>query len=173
MKDSNRHGRRISRRSLRTVLGVAGVLGLSAALLIARAPWTPGAGGLLRGLFPGTPDAAELCGDAVEWDTVWQTPSPFTGKVHAVTGHIVATEFARAVAGHPTFLNLGSDHPATPRFDLVIWQENRGAFLEAYPEGPELRLDGARVCAAGTVELHRGVPQIELRDPRQIEVTGW
>lgn len=173
MKDSNRHGRTISRRGFRTILGVAGVLGLSIVLLIARAPSTPGTGGLLRGLFTGTPDAAELCGDAVDWETMYQTPAQFTGDVHAVRGEIVATEFARGVGGSPTFFNIGNAHPGTPRFDLVIWEENRGVFLEKYPEGPELRLEGRQVCAAGTVEMHEGVPQIELRDPRQLEESGW
>ena len=136
------------------------VLLLSLILLIARTGFIPNGGT--------TPKAQELCGQAVSWKEVWKSPESFRGSTVAVTGTVASAAFLPGVNGQPTFLNLGKAHPKTPRFEIVIWGEHRDDFLSAVPFPPEQYYKQRQLCAAGTVSLHEGVPQIEVRDPEQI-----
>ena len=136
------------------------VLLLSIILLIARTGFIPSGGT--------TPKAQELCGQAVSWKEVWESPERFRGSRIAVTGTVASAAFLPGVNGQPTFLNLGNAHPQTPRFEIVIWGEYRSDFLSSVPLPPEQYYKQRKLCAAGTVTLHQGVPQVEVRDPEQI-----
>lgn len=115
------------------------------------------------------PKAAELCSEAIRWQEVWNEPERYRGEEVAVTGKVAGTAFISGIEGKPTFINLGNPHPRTPRFEILIWEENRPAFLTALPAAPELLFDQQSICVAGTVEMHEGIPQIEIRDPVQIK----
>ena len=115
------------------------------------------------------PKAVELCDNAVSWRDVWNDPEQYKGKEIAVTGKVVSTAYISGIKGKPTFINLGNPHPRTPRFEILIWEENRHSFLAALPAPPELLFDQQSICVAGTLKLHEGVPQIEIRDPVQIK----
>jgi len=115
------------------------------------------------------PKAAELCSKAIPWQEVWNNAEQYRGEEIAVTGKVAATAFISGIKGKPTFINLGNPHPRTPRFEILIWEENRHSFLAALPAPPELLFDQQSICVAGTLKLHEGVPQIEIRDPVQIK----
>ena len=115
------------------------------------------------------PKAIELCTKAIPWQDVWNNAERYRGEVVAVTGRVADTAFIPGIKGKPTFINLGNPHPRTPRFEILIWEENRPSFLSALPAPPELLFDQQSICVAGTVKLHEGIPQIEIRDPVQIK----
>lgn len=142
--------------------GIAGVIVLALILIFARAPFN------LNDIFDQGPTAADLCDEAIPWSEAWEQAAQLEGSVHAVEGTVHETSYVRGIDGRPTFINLGAAHPDTPRFEAIIWERNRGPFLEVFSEGPEQRLEGETVCVAGTVEIHNGVPQIELENPAQL-----
>jgi hypothetical protein len=115
------------------------------------------------------PKAADLCNNAIPWRDVWEQPERYRGAKIAVTGKVASTAFISGIKGKPTFINLGNPHPRTPRFEIVIWEEHRPSFLAALSEPPELLFARQAICVAGTVKLHKGIPQIEIRDPVQIK----
>jgi len=87
------------------------------------------------------------------------------GEVATVCGAVVEASYLAGVQGRPTFLNFGARHPDQP-FTAVIWGESRGRFDAA----PERAYRGARICVAGRISEHEGVPQIEIRGPGQLRV---
>ena len=142
--------------------GVIGVIVLALVLILARAPRD------LTDMFGRGPSAADLCDEAISWQEAWERAGELEGGIEAVRGPVAEATYVTAIDGRPTFINLGAEHPDTPRFEAIIWDRNRGAFLEIFPEGPEQRIGGRTVCAAGTINIHDGVPQIELKDPAQL-----
>jgi hypothetical protein len=150
--------------SLKKTIGAVFAVLFALVLLAARS-------GLFTG-FPagGPPNAAEECERAVPWQEVWDNPEKYRGKTVTVTGKVAGTAFVPEVDGRPTFLNLGSPHPQTPRFEVIIWGRHREKFLSAAPLPPEQRYARRRICAAGTIALHEGIPQIEARDPQQVHI---
>ncbi len=89
----------------------------------------------------------------------------FVGERAVVCGTVAATNFASGVGGRPTYLNLGAPFPQQ-EFDIVIWGRDRHRFQLP----PEDFYRGARLCVAGSVIEHDGVPRIEASTPRQIQV---
>jgi hypothetical protein len=89
------------------------------------------------------------------------------GKVVTVCGHVDDTAWMERVRGRPTFLNLGGTYPQHT-FTVVIWDDVRGRFETA----PHVMFAGAEICVTGLVETYKGKPQIVLRDPKKIEITG-
>lgn len=85
------------------------------------------------------------------------------GERAVVCGQVVNAVFASATRGRPTFLNLDRPYPDQP-FDVVIWGRDRPRFEQP----PERLYRGMRICAAGRITSHRGVPRIEARGPEQI-----
>ena len=163
-------GRKRSSHTTGNKLAAGAVLLFAVVLLISRMGLLDGVPGGLPGARPAPPEADKLCSDAVPWREVWEEPEAYSGKTVAVTGTVAGAAFAPGIEGKPTFLNIGNPHPRTPRFELIIWEESRPAFLDSLPAPPERLFVRRRVCAAGTVRLHEGIPQIELRDPVQIRV---
>jgi len=88
----------------------------------------------------------------------------FVGEQAVVCGDVVNAVFARDTRGQPTFLNLDRPFPNQP-FDVVIWGRNRGRF----DSPPETFYRNVRICVAGRVTTHQGVPRIEVRGPEQME----
>lgn len=89
------------------------------------------------------------------------------GSRATVCGRVEEATHATDVGGEPTFLNLDGRHPHQP-FTAVIWGRHRPRFAEP----PEDRYRGRQVCVSGVVREHDGTPQIEVRDPAQIQEGG-
>ena len=86
------------------------------------------------------------------------------GESAIVCGKVASTAYASRVRGKPTFLNLEKPYP-NQLFTVVIWGSNRAKFAFS----PEVRFRDARICVAGLIEEYRGVSQIEVADPEQID----
>jgi hypothetical protein len=95
----------------------------------------------------------------------WNVANGYGGQRVCVCGPVVNTNYARGVSGQPTFLDVGMSYPSPSRFDVIIWGEHRSAF----PWPPEAHYLGKRICVTGTVEIYKGVPQIEATGPSQIQ----
>ena len=67
----------------------------------------------------------------------------------------------------PTFLNLDKPHPDKV-FTVIIWARN----LTKFEKPPHEAYTGKRICVTGLIELHKGFPEIEVRDPSQITVSA-
>lgn len=118
---------------------------------------------LVRTLGPGGADAPSA------GDPELPTYSPREAAAHVgeravVCGRVVDASYAIGVGGEPTFLNFDRPYPDQP-FTAVIWGRDRRKF-----ERPELTYRNVRICVAGRIREHRGTPQIELREPRQLRV---
>ena len=90
----------------------------------------------------------------------WDEAKGHVGKKITAEGLIVRTNNI----GHITFLNFVEEWRGT--FTVVL-------FEEAYPDLPGPPQDIFRnktIRATGVVTLHKGAPQIEVRDARQIEI---
>jgi hypothetical protein len=85
------------------------------------------------------------------------------GEAATVCGTVASARYATATRSQPTFLNLDKPYP-NPVFTAVIYGEDRSKFGE-----PETRLQGKRVCVTGTIRRYRGVPEIIMHDPQQLQ----
>jgi len=85
------------------------------------------------------------------------------GETAIVCGKVVDARFAENIRGTPTFLNFEKPHP-NQIFTVVIWVRFRDKF-----DKPEVKYKDKEICVKGKIEEHRGTPQIEARDPAQIE----
>jgi len=90
------------------------------------------------------------------------------GERAVICGQVVNTTFAPGTGGQPTFLNLERPFP-DQLFDVVIWGRDRNRF----DRPPEAFYADIRICVAGRVTSHQGVPRIEVRGPEQIRFQGW
>lgn len=86
------------------------------------------------------------------------------GETVTVCGLVVDTRYASSSRGRPTFLNLDKPYPKQV-FTVVIWGEDRDKFGE-----PEEKYRDKHICVTGKIRSYRGVPQIQVTDPKQIEV---
>jgi len=82
-----------------------------------------------------------------------------------VFGPVASTTYAARSNGQPTFLNLGRPYP-DQGFTVVIWGRDRGKF----PSSPEKYYDGKTIYVTGLIEEYRGVPEIIVASPSQVEV---
>jgi len=89
------------------------------------------------------------------------------GKEATVCGRVADTTFLESIRGRPTFLNLGGAYP-NQTFTVVIWDDARARFDEA----PNRKFAGAEICVTGRIETYKGKPQIVVKTPSQIVVTG-
>jgi DNA/RNA endonuclease YhcR with UshA esterase domain len=85
------------------------------------------------------------------------------GEHATVGGFVVTAEFAKFVENQPTFLNLATRYP-NEVFTAVIWGADRSRFDYA----PE-RLLGESICVTGEITQYRGIAQIIVTAPEQIE----
>ena len=87
------------------------------------------------------------------------------GERATVCGRVEEATHQPEVGGEPTFLNLDGRHPDQP-FTAVVWGRDRPRFAEP----PEDRYAGLDICVSGPVRDHEGTPQVEVREPAQIQV---
>lgn len=109
-------------------------------------------------------------GTTPPWEAPVVSPAGATervGRAAVVCGRVEQARYLPGVEGRPTFLNFGGRHPHQA-FTAVIWGRHRAAF--GFP--PERAYRGRRLCVAGSVRRHEGIPQIEVRTPDQIGVRG-
>jgi DNA/RNA endonuclease YhcR with UshA esterase domain len=96
----------------------------------------------------------------------WDEAKNYIGERVTVYGPVVSTHYASTSRGRPTFLNLGKPYPDPGRFTVVIWGENRYKFSPP----PESYYMGKTISVTGLVTEYKGVPEIEVSSPSQIEV---
>lgn len=87
------------------------------------------------------------------------------GERGTVCGQVASTRYVPSANGEPTFLNLGRPYP-DQFVTALIWGEHRPRF----DRPPEEHSRGRRICVTGRIDDYRGVPQIVVRRPRQIEI---
>jgi len=58
-----------------------------------------------------------------------------------------------------TFVNVGRDYPSAERFTFIFWD------ISLQPIAP-----GATICGRGEIYLYNGVAQMEMFDPRDLEI---
>jgi DNA/RNA endonuclease YhcR with UshA esterase domain len=113
------------------------------------------------------PDAVPVPSSSVSSSRTisWDQASSYIGQRMTVYGPVASTNYAARSNGQPTFLNLGRPYPEQG-FTVVIWGRDRSKF----PSAPEKYYAGKTVHVTGLVEEYRGVPEIIVTDPGQIEV---
>lgn len=96
----------------------------------------------------------------------WQEAAQHVGETVTVYGPVADMEYASTSDGQPTFIDLGTAYPDSSRVTMVIWGEDRGNF----PEPPEALYAGKMLCVTGEVYLYRGVCNIEVYEPSQVQI---
>lgn len=86
------------------------------------------------------------------------------GERGSVCGDVVSTRYADRSRGAPTFMNLDERYP-NQIFTIVIWSSDRSKFGD-----PETRYANKKVCVTALIKSYRSIPEIEAKDPSQIEV---
>jgi len=82
------------------------------------------------------------------------------GEKATVCGKVASERTATRSRGEPTFINLDAPYPQQV-FTILIWEENRQN-VGTLPQ------EGSRVCATGTIQDYRGVPEIIVRSSVQL-----
>jgi hypothetical protein len=85
------------------------------------------------------------------------------GEVATVCGTVASARFADRTNGQPTFLNLDEPYPHQI-FTIVIWGSDRAKF-----GAPEVQYRDKSVCATGLIKDYRGVPEMVVHNPAEIE----
>jgi hypothetical protein len=101
--------------------------------------------------------SANPCPSAVDWENAAQ----YVGQRVTIRGPVVASHFAEAGDGQPTFLDIGKSYPDPTRFTVVIWGRDRANF----PNPPDQAYRSRQVCVTGLVDTAMGSPGIEIRSP--------
>jgi len=86
------------------------------------------------------------------------------GERATVCGRVESSHYAATSRGRPTFLDLDQPYPDQP-FTVVIWGTDRPKFSPP----PEHHFLDRTVCVTGKISSYRGVPQIVVDEPSQIE----
>jgi len=88
--------------------------------------------------------------------------SSHIGERGTVCGVVSGGYYAKSTKGTPTFINLDGRYP-NHKFTILIWGENRHNFTS-----PERKYTNQRICVTGYIELHKGLPEIEIEDSGQL-----
>jgi len=91
--------------------------------------------------------------------------SSHVGEYSKVCGQVASTHFANRSRGAPTFINLDEPYP-NQVFTALIWVEDRSKF-----GSPEERYADREICVSGVIQVYRGIPEIILRNPSQVQIT--
>ena len=83
------------------------------------------------------------------------------GEKATVCGKVASERTATASKGQPTFINLDAPYP-NQVFTILIWGEDR-------TKVGTLPSSGSRVCASGTIESYRGIPEIVVKSRSQLK----
>ena len=86
------------------------------------------------------------------------------GERITVCGNVVSTHFTSRTKGEPTFLNLDEPYPKQI-FTILIWGSDRPKFGD-----PEAKYGNKKVCVTGLIKDYKGVPEVVVEQPSQIEV---
>jgi micrococcal nuclease len=86
------------------------------------------------------------------------------GETATVCGKVVSARFASKSKGQPTFLNLDEPYP-NHIFTVVVWGSDREKFGDI-----EAKYGVKNVCVSGKITRYRGLPEIAIDDPSQIEI---
>ncbi|MDX1962358.1 MAG: hypothetical protein SFX18_04350 [Pirellulales bacterium] len=70
----------------------------------------------------------------------------------------------------PCFLNSKGNYKDKDNFQVVIFPKDLEKFKEAQIDDPALHFAGKLIRVTGKIEMHKGKPEIEIRDPAQIEI---
>jgi hypothetical protein len=82
------------------------------------------------------------------------------GEKATVCGKVAGEKTATGSKGQPTFINLDASYP-NQIFTVLIWGEDRENIGELPPVG-------AHLCASGTIQEYRGIPEIVVRTSAQL-----
>ncbi len=93
----------------------------------------------------------------------WDEATDHLEEEMVVEGEVKSVGFS---SEGTAFLNLGNPYPLSPRFTVVIWPEYRPHIEEKL--GDLKALEGKTIRVYGTIELYKGIPEIELCDPDYI-----
>lgn len=96
----------------------------------------------------------------------WEDALGYVGQEVTIVGPVVGTNYAGSSNGSPTFLNIGLPYPDPGRFQVVIWGEDRHRFESP----PEDLYYGQSIAVTGVVKNYKGVGEIIVKRPSQIEV---
>jgi hypothetical protein len=100
--------------------------------------------------------------DAISWNEARN----HIGEEAIVCGPVVEANYAESSNGQPTFLNIGGKYVDPNRFTIVIWGRDRDKFSA----DPAQYYLGVTICVSGTIEEYKGIPEIVVQEPEQIEV---
>lgn len=117
--------------------------------------------GALAGCGSGGVDPAACPGS-----TNWDEAASVEGQDTTIRGPVAGVSYRPDVNGAPTFINVGADYPDSSRFTVIVWGQDRDAFTST----PENTYKGKKVCVSGKVASYRGLPQMEVSGPDQIQV---
>ena len=95
----------------------------------------------------------------------WTEAKYHMGQVTTVCGPVVDTQWVTDSQDKPTILSIGKEYPDPNRFTVVIALHNRDNF----PQPPEEYYLGKTICVTGLIYPYKGVPQMSVKDPSQIE----
>jgi len=112
-------------------------------------------------ISPGEVPEGIIPSQAIPWDEAKYHIAERT----TVYGAVVDTHWASGSKGKPTFLNIGKPYPDPDRFTVVIWVDYRANF----PQAPEVYYLGKTIYVTGLITEYNGIPQIEVKDPSQIQ----
>ena len=107
------------------------------------------------------PPASTLPSGAISW-----TEAQYhIGDVTTVCGPVVDAQWAIDSPDQLTILNIGREYPDPDRLNVIISINNRGNF----PHAPEEYYLGKTICVSGLIYPYKGIPQMSVKDPSQIE----
>lgn len=87
----------------------------------------------------------------------------YEGKTTTVCGTIVATKYTEKSGA--TFLNFDQKFP-DQLFYISIWKDD----LPNFPYQPHIELLNKQVCVTGTVSLNKGIPTINIKNEKPLEI---
>lgn len=87
----------------------------------------------------------------------------YANKTAKVCGTIVATKYSDKTGS--TFLNFDQKFP-DQLFYISIWKSD----LSNFPYQPHIELLNKEVCVTGTVTLNRGIPTINIKNEKPLEI---
>ena len=86
------------------------------------------------------------------------------GENATVCGIVASTHYAARSRGNPTFLNIDKPYP-NQIFTVLIWGSDRPKF-----GAPETLYRDKKTCTTGTITSYRGVPEMVVHNPDQIQI---
>lgn len=107
-----------------------------------------------------------LAGSSCTHPLPWQEARNRIGETVAVAGPVVRVAEPDGVRGQPVFITIGRSFPSRDRLDVVIWGNRRSEFSDALAQD----LQGRDLCLLSEVGQRDGVPQMVLRDRRELQV---